>query len=176
MSKQAVSEIASRVFGLYCIVQFVQSTPAIIAAIGFQNREFISNKTLHFVLTSIYPLVYLALAYIFLVKSEWIIKIVGLERENVAVTESTYPENDALYNKLHFWILILGICFFISAVSNILVGMGTLTYKLKNGWFIAHDPVLPQAATLILSVIYIFRSEQIAKFLETRRNKPNQHL
>ena len=113
---------------------------------------------------------------LFLVKSDTITKIIGSQREKIAGTEFTYPANDALYNKLHFWILLLGICYFISAISNVLVGMGTLSYKLKNGWFIAHDPVLPQAMTLILSLFYIFRSEQIAKFIETKRNKRNKSL
>ena len=176
MSKQTVLEIAARIFGLYCIVQFFQSIPAIIAAIVVPNRELISNKTLHIVLTSLYPLVFLALAYIFLVKSDTITKITGSQRETAAGTEFTYPENEALYNKLHFWILILGIGYFISAISSILLGMGTLSYKLKNGWFIAHDPVLPQAITLILSLLYIFRSEQIAKFIETRRNNVSNRV
>ena len=176
MSKQAVLEIASKIFGLYCIVQFIQSTPAIIAAIVIQNREFISNICLHIALTSLYPLVFLALAYLFIVKTETIIKIICPESEKVAVSESTYPENDALYNKLHFWILILGVYFFIFAISKVLIGIGTLAYKLKNGWFIAHDPVLPQAITLILSIFCIFRSEQIAKFIEVKRKKPNKGL
>ena len=176
MSKQAILEIASKIFGLFCIVQFIQYTPAIIAAIVVDNREFIPNKPLHIALTSLYPMVFLALAYLFLVKSETITKIIGSEREKVAVTESTYPDNDALYNKLHFWILILGIFYFISAISKVLIGIGTLAYKLKNGWFIAHDPLLPQAITLILSIFCIFRSEQLAKFIETKRKKPNKRL
>ena len=176
MPKQAVLEISSKVLGLYCIVQFFQSTPAIIAAIIGQNREFISNQTLHIVKTSLYPLVFLTLAYILLTKSETISEIIGSKKGKVVPGESTYLDNDALYTKLHFWILILGICFFISAVATVLTGMVALSYKLKNGWFILHDPVLPQAITLILSIFYIFRSEQIANFLETKRNKRNKRL
>jgi uncharacterized membrane protein YbaN (DUF454 family) len=176
MSKQAVLEIASKIFGLYCFVQFIQSTPAIIAAIVVDNAEFIPNKTLHIFLTSLYPLIFFVLAYIFLMKSEIIIKIIGSGRGNIATIESNFSENDSLPYKLHFWIIILGIFYFISAISRVLIGIGTLSYKLRDGWFIAHDPLLPQTITLILSIFCIFRSEQVAKFIETKSKKLNKRL
>jgi hypothetical protein len=176
MSKQAVLEIVSKIFGLYCIVQFIQSTPAIIAAIVVDNAKFIPNKTLHIFLTSLYPLTFFVLAYIFLMKSEIITKIIRSERESIATTESNFSENDLLISKLHFWIIILGIYYFISAISKVLIGIGTLSYNLRDGWFIAHDPLLPQAITLILSIFCIFRSEQVAQFIETKRKKLNKRL
>jgi hypothetical protein len=171
MSKQTALEITYKIFGLYCIVKFIQSTPAVIAAIVIDNVEIIPNKTLHAVLTSLYPLLFLLLAYIFLMKSETVTKIIGSKRNDIADPESSYSENDSLYIKLHFWIMIIGIYYFISAISKVLVGIGTFAIKLRDGWFIMHDPLLPQTIIVALSLICIFRSEQVAKFIETKRKK-----
>ncbi len=176
MSKKAVLEIISKIFGLYCIVQFIKSTPGVIVSILIERPDFIQNKVLHVVLMSLYPLAFMFLSYIFLSKSELITKLFKFTEDDRISTETTLSPKDKIYGKLHFLIIILGIFYFISAISTVLIGIGTLAIKLKEGMYIIHDPLLPQAIILILSLICIFRSEQVAKFIETNRRKLNKRL
>jgi len=174
MSKHAALEIVSKIFGLYCIVQFIRSTPAVIGAIVVDNPEFVTNKALHAVLMSLYPLIFLLLSFIFIRKTEFIVKLIESKPNNSDSTESILSQDNSAYSKLSFWIIILGIFYFISAASVFLIGIGTLAIRLREGWFLTHDPLLPQTIILILSLICIFRSEQVAELIETKRKKLNK--
>lgn len=175
MSKQNVLEIVCKIFGLYCIVQFIRSTPAVLFSYGVDSTEVISisNITLHIFLRLLYPLMFLALSYIFIKKSEFIISLFESKTNDRNEAEATLSPDLTIYSEMHFWIIILGIYYFISAVSTVLIGIWTFTIKVKEGWFILHDPLLPQTIILVLSLICIFRSEQIANIIENKRKKLN---
>ena len=171
MTKKTIFETVAKIFGLYCIVQFVRSTPGAIGAILMNNSEFVTNKALYIVLMSLYPLVFLLLSIVFLKKTHLIVKIFNSESDSKDTETIILSKNKSAYNDLSFWIIIIGIFYFISAMSVVLSNMGTFAIKIQEAQLLIHDPLLPQIVILILSLICIFRSEQIAKFIETKKKK-----
>ena len=173
MTKQNVIEIVTKAFGLYCLVQFIRSTPAVASAIALDQPGFVSNRALYASLMCLYPLLHLVLAYIFLKKSQMVIKLFGSNN-----AESLLPLNDSnqlqpIYSKLSFWITIIGLYYFISSVSVVVsrLGTGTIAINLGEGIYLAHDPLLPQAFIFILSIIFIFRSERVASYIKEKSIK-----
>jgi hypothetical protein len=171
MTKQNVLEIVIKAFGLYCLVQFIRSTPAVASAIALDQPGFVSNRALYASLMCLYPLLHLVLAYIFLKKSQMVIKLFGSNN-----AESLLPLNDSnqlqpIYSKPSFWITIIGLYYFISSVSVVVSRLGTIAINLGEGMYLAHDPLLPQAFIFILSIIFIFRSERVASYIKEKSIK-----
>ena len=168
MTKQNGLEIVIKVFGLYCLIQFIRSTPAVASAIALDQTGFVSNRALYASLMCLYPLLHLVLSYIFLRKSQMVMKL--FESNN---SESILPSNDSnqlqpIYTKLSFWITIIGLYYFVSSVSVVVSRLGTIAINLGEGMYLAHDPLLPQAFIFILSIIFIFRSERVASYIKEK--------
>ena len=170
MSKLDVLEIVSKSFGLYCIVQTIKYIPAVIGAIVINQPEFITNKTLYIVSTLMYPIVFLLLSIVFILKTEWIVKILfstsSLENIRQSKTNSDKPN----YEKLSFWITLIGVYYLLSSIAIVLYSLPTIFIKLKEGWFFTHDPFLPKTIILILSLICIFKSERIERIITNKRS------
>lgn len=171
MLKRDVFEIITKVFGLYCIVQFIRSTPAVIGAIVVDQPEFITNKTLYIMLMSSYPLVFLILSVMFIKKSDSITKLFYPVSISVGAPEGLTEDEIPPYAKLSFWIVIIGIYYLISATAAILSGLPSILTKLREGWFYTHDPFLPQTLIFIMSLICIFRSEKIEEFIKNMKHQ-----
>ncbi len=174
MTKQNVLEIVLKTFGLYCLMQFIRSTPAVASAIALDQPGFVSNRALYASLMCLYPLLHLFLAYIFLKKSQLVMKLFGS-----IDAKSIHPSNDSnqlqpIYAKLSFWITIIGLYYFISSASVVVSRLGTIAINLGEGMYLAHDPLLPQAFIFILSIIFIFRSQRVASYIKEKSKKPNK--
>ena len=170
MTKENVLEIIAKTFGLYCLIQFVRSTIAVSGAIVMEPG-FVINRALYVSLISLVPLLYLVLSYVFLKKSQIIMKIIGVNDAEHQIAESESGQAQPVYAKLSFWVVLIGLYYFVSSVSALVSYIGTLAIKLEKGMFLIHDPVLPQAFIFILSLVFIFRSEKVVDFIERKSPK-----
>ena len=171
MQKSDVFEIITKIFGLYCIVQFIRSMPATFGAIVIDHPEFITNKPLYVISMSLYPIVFLLLAIIFIFKSDQITKLFFPKSVTMSTSEHHFSEEKPAYEKLSFWIVIVGFFYLISSTASVLSGLPTIFIKMKTGWFLTHDPFLPQALTFIMSLFCVFRSEKIEEFINKHKMK-----
>jgi hypothetical protein len=122
---------------------------------------------------ALYPLLHLIFAYIFLKKSNIVLKMFGSGKSNSSVPTAELNEEQPIYAKLSFWITIIGLYYFVSSASVVVSRIGTLAIELGEGMYLAHNPLLPQAFTFILSLLFIFRSENVANYI---KNKSKKHL
>ena len=171
MTKQNVLEIVIKAFGLYCLVQFIRSTPAVASAIALDQPGFVSNRALYASLMCLYPLLHLVLAYIFLKKSQMVIKLFGSNNAESLLSLNDSNQLQPIYYRLSFWITIIGLYYFISSVSVVVSRLGTIAINLGEGMYLAHDPLLPKAFIFILSIIFIFRSERVASYIKEKSIK-----
>lgn len=173
MTKQNILEIVVKTFGLYCLIQIIRSAPGVLSAITLDQSEFVTNQAFYASLMALYPLLHLILAYIFLKKSNIVLKMFGSGKSDSSLSTAELNEEQPIYAKLSFWITIIGLYYFVSSASIVVSRIGTLAIKLGEGMYLAHDPLLPQAFIFILSLLFIFRSENVANFI---KNKSKKHL
>ena len=171
MKKRDVFGIIVKAFALYCIVQFIRSTPAVIGAIVIDQPEFITNRPLYILLMSLYPIAFIALAFIFIRYSELIVSFFFKEPDTRADSNAEQNSEKPLYENLSFWIILIGIYYFISATASVLSGLPSLPTKVKEGWFFTHDPFLPQALILIMSILCILKSDKIVEMIDKIKNR-----
>lgn len=165
MTKRDVFEIIAKAFGLYCIVQFIRSTPAVIGAIVVNQPDFITNRPLYISLMSLYPLIFLFLSVIFIRKSDAVVNFFFSKTIPNRPSEDLRNDENPPYGKLSFWIVIIGFYYLISSSATVLSGLPAIYAKVKEGWFLTHDPFLPQALIFIMSLVCILKSEKIEEII-----------
>lgn len=173
ITKQNIIEIVVKAFGLYCLIQVIRSVPGVLSAITLDQSEFVTNRILYASLMALYPLLHLTLADIFLKKSDIILKMFGSGKSDSSVSISELDEGQAIYAKLSFWITIMGLYYFISSASVMVSWLVTFAIKQGEGMYLVNDSFLPQAFIFVLSIIFIFRSENVAIYI---KNKAKSHL
>ncbi len=171
MTKSDFFEIIAKVFGLYCFIQFITSTPSVIGAIVVNQPDFITNRPLYISLMSIYPLIFLFLSVIFIRKSDAVANFFFLKSDlKNPTSENLRNYEKPPYSKLSFWIAIIGFYYLISSTATVLTGLPTIFAKVKEGWFLTHDPFLPQALIFIMSLLCLIKSEKIEEFINKLRD------
>lgn len=171
MIKRDVFGIVVKAFALYCIVQFIRSTPAVIGAIVIDQPEFVTNRPLYILLMSLYPIVFIALAFIFIKNSESIVDFFYAKSDNEDEMNAESKNAKFSYEGLSFWIIIIGIYYFISATATVLSGLPSLHTKVREVWFFTHDPFLPQTMVLIMSIFCILKSDRIVELIDKAKSR-----
>ena len=165
MAKRDIFEIVSKAFGLYCIVQFIRSTPAVVGAIIVNQPDVITNRPLYIALMSLYPLTFLFLSIIFIRKSNAISNYFFSKSDPNRYSEDMRKDENPAYAKLSFWIVIIGFYYLISSTGTVLSGLPAIYAKVKEGYFLTHDPFLPQAVIFVMSLGCILKSEKIEEYI-----------
>ena len=172
MTKRTIMEVVAIAFGFYCLISLIKSTPSVGMALVMKEPEFITNRLLYALLMSLFPLLNLILAYILLWKTRLIVNFFTSDDTSDDLDFSSKPaelsETQSNFADLSFWIKIIGLYYFVSSVSTVISRLGTLAIKLREGWFWAYDPLLPQAFIFTISLIFIFRSQRVAKFIRRK--------
>ena len=168
MTKQNTLEIVVKAFGLYCLIQIIRSVPGVLSAITLDQSEFVTNKAFYALLMALYPLLHLILAYIFLKKSNIVLKMFDSGKSDSSVSIAELNEEQPIYAKLSFWITIIGLYYFVSSASVVVSQLGAFAIKLGEGMHLLHDPLLPQALIFILSIVFIFRGENVANYIKNK--------
>ena len=81
-----ISVIAIKLLGIYLGFSFIRSIPSAMLILFMKKSDFMPDQTPYFIITIAYLLIYLAIAILFIFKTEIILKLLNLPCEN---TEST---------------------------------------------------------------------------------------
>ena len=168
MSKRKLMEVVSVAFGFYCLIWFIKSIPSVGMAFVMKESGFITSQIQYALLLSIFPILNLVLAYLFLCKTHFIVTLFTLGEIEPINHEEKTGETQYVYTDLSFWIKIMGLYYLVSSASIFISRLGTIAIRLSEGWSLAYDPLLPQAFILIFSLIFIFRSKRVEDFIRRK--------
>jgi len=170
MTKRNILEITTKIFGLYCLISFFRAVPMLGMTFITKEAEFITNKTLYILFTTLYPLLFFFLAYFFLRKSQLLVKLLAPnDTESSAQTAETQPA----YATLSFWVIIIGIYYFVSSASAIVSQSITLVIT-HPGMIWSKKPLFSQVLILALSLVFIFRSNEIENLIRSKSKQSTQ--
>jgi hypothetical protein len=120
----------------------------------------------------VYPLIFLLLAGIFLAKSDTITEFFYPKSNFPAEsTKVVIKDQNSSYVNLSFWVIIIGIYYFISSAAVVLSSLPYLQTKVSEGWFFTHDPFLPQVLILVMSLFCILQSDRIVEIIDGVKNR-----
>lgn len=163
MTKSEIWELVIKIFGLYCLLALFMAIPMVGTALAMNKPDFFTNRTLYVLLWFLHPLILFILAYLFLKKTNFFVNLlVPHVVESSPRAEETFP----LYARLSFWIIIIGIYYFVSSASRILSELVTLSITQRGSYW--WSIILSQAFTLILSLLFIFRSNRIERLIRLK--------
>ncbi|MDD5556110.1 MAG: hypothetical protein PHN82_02545 [bacterium] len=162
MSKRDILEIGIKLLGLYCVISFFSSIPGIGMAINTANSDFVSSPFLYIFMPCLLSCAYLILAIVFLAEGH---AIANRFIKDVP-SEDTATQNTSILTTLSFWMILIGIYYFISSVASLISTSAYLTRAQLGTYSFAK--LLSQAVIFILSLLLIFKSKAIAKFITVR--------
>lgn len=174
MSKRGVLEIGLKLCGVYSFVMFVRFLPSPLSVFFVQGEGLIENLRLYILAMTLYPLLNLALAYLFVMKTEAILDLLRLSGKD-SESESKLPA----FGTLSLGIRLIGLYYFVSS-SAALVALvpvfardfnsgyapGYLTWRVPDIWL--------QLATLLLSLVLIFKNGKVEEIITSRGIERNQ--
>lgn len=164
MSKQDIFELAVKLFGIYCFILFLQFLMAIGAAFSMETSEFVSNVTLYRISFCTMPFFYLIVSLLLVFKGRAIAHMLaGGKTEIVHVKEEAVPT----YGRLSFWIILIGVFYFVSSASKIV--SDAIAFPITHTGIFWWSRFLSQVLILVLSLVFIFGSKTVANII---RGKP----
>ena len=111
-----------------------------------------------------------SLAFIFIRYSELIVDFFYPKSDTGFDTNAEIKDERPSYESLSFWIILIGIYYFISSSAAVLSGLPSLPAKVQGGLFI-HAPFLPQVMILIMSTFCILKSDKIVNIIDKAKNR-----
>ena len=166
MSKQDIFELAVKLFGIYCFILFLQFLMTIGAAFSMETSEFVSNVTLYRISFCTMPLIYLIVSLLLVFKGRAIAHMLaGGKTEILHVKEEAVPT----YGRLSFWIILIGVFYFVSSASKIV--SDAIAFPITHTGIFWWSRFLSQALILVLSLVFIFGSKTVEHIVQ---GKPAQ--
>ncbi len=154
MNTKKAIEIASRIYGLYLLIQIPLALLGLLSAYAVDNEQFFKNPILYRVWATMLPLLYIIIATFLISKAKLIAKIVAGSESEIANQKDT---NSPSHTRLSFWIILLGIYFLISSGSKLIQSIVGQPIQLNNSYLWAL--VLSQGSVALLSLFLILKSE-----------------
>ena len=163
MTTRQIRDLAIRVLGLYYLAHAIIYLPQILGifSISGKEAEYMGNKAI-FVIASLIPIaMYFVVAYVLLVKTRAIMALLW-----PTTAEETGNTSPAL--SLTTWVSLIGLFYLIGSAGGAASELWILgTRREVMGSFLSYK-FLPDLVTMLLSVICIVKSRQIAEFLEKK--------
>ncbi len=162
MTKRSLVEIGIKLLGVYCFILFLRSLPSVLMVFVTTGMdEFISSMTLYVLLLCLYPLVNLALAYVFVMKTEIILNVLSLSGQQ---DERADRHEAPAYGKLSFWIRIIGLYYFVSSAATVASLIPRLALDFSRTSTAVHGSLSgsgfwQQLIILALSIFFIFKNQ-----------------
>jgi hypothetical protein len=163
-----VRDLALKLFGFYCLVRFVVIVPQIISLLAYasENEQFLTSRTLLAVISYIPAIFYLVLAFFLLFRTRTVLTLLwGSEKEE----EPGEAGADFRGTCLAFWIVLIGIYYFIQSASGVATELWVIAVRKE---MIATSFVsikfLPNLVILPLSLVCMFKARSIERFIVNR--------
>jgi len=161
MSKRDVLEVAIKIMGLYSLLAFFGSIPAMGGAIATADNSLIQNKSVYVWFTCIGASLYFVFAVAFLWRARRIAEMLTRDSEIGRAGERTELPS---YSRLDFWVKILGLYFLVGVSSRLFSDVAHAGYTVLSGFW--WSKVLGEAFEVCLAVILVFKSKQVSHFIE----------
>jgi hypothetical protein len=170
MTKEHILDIALKVFGIYCVVTAIKFFFFFGTLFIGKAEKFweIYTSKVGFIISQIpYPLLHLFLAYIFLFKTQWLIRLVGGKNYDTSLFRDSQTSEWQTYS---FWIKILGLYYFISSAAAISTSAIELVFR--NSTFLrrwSNGTFLTNVFILLLSLFFIFKSGKVEDLITKKK-------
>ena len=176
MTKEHILDIALKIFGIYCVVEifkFVFFLGPVFIRQSDKFWEHYTSKIGYLVSQIPYLLLHLILAYIFLFKTQWIIRLVGVKDSGTSEIVDARSSGWPTYS---FWIKLLGLYYFVSSAAAIAAHALELVVKDSGSFHLywSGGSFLTNIMTLLLALFLIFKTERVEHFITKRKIKDTQ--
>ena len=178
MKKHDLLEVVIKLLGLYCFILFareIMNFPMIYIFFMVNSDSSISN-IITTVLAGINSLAPLLLSYVFVRKTDMILKLLGLSAQEEE--EDAKNIGVSTWGQLSFWIIIMGLYFFISSApyvaSYLIVSVLSLDLSSDQQVRVVYNSgqyILSQVFMLGLSLFFIFKNQYIENLLSSMNPK-----
>ncbi|MCD4759430.1 hypothetical protein K8R33_00910 [archaeon] len=161
MTTKKAIEIASRVYGLYLLIQIPFALAGLISVFAIKQDEFLKNPLLYKIWAFIHPVFYLIVAILLISKAEKISNfIAGKSKEN-----SKAGEGLSNFSQLSFWLILLGVYFFITSTSSLIRDF--FRFPISSGDSFIWSILLSHGFNIIVGILLITKTE----WIESKINK-----
>jgi hypothetical protein len=162
MDKRKFIEIASRIYGLYLLIQIPLALSALLSVFSIDHGQFVKNPFLYKSFAVMHPVIYLAIAICLIFKAEYISKIIA--------GKSTNDDNEAKPNQSHmslsFWITLLGLYFLIDSSSSFIRDI--IRHPPRWGDSYPWSIIISHGMIFCTSIYMILRSNRIEQYLQMK--------
>jgi len=171
MTKEHILDIVLKVFGFYCVVQSIKLFFFLGPLFIRQSDNFWEHYTskIGYLVSQIpYLLLHLILAYIFLFRTQWLIRLVGGKDYATSLSRDSQTSHVFTYA---FWIKILGLYYFVSSAAALAAYAMELVVKDSGSFHIywSSGSFLTNIFILLLSLFFIFESRKVEDLI-TRKS------
>jgi hypothetical protein len=178
MTKEHILDIALKVFGIYCVIEtlkFVFFVGPLFIRQSDKFWEHYSSKIAYLVSQIPYLLLHLILAYIFLFKTQWIIRLVGGKEYDTSLHRDSQTSQWLTYS---FCIKILGLYYFVSSAAALAAYALELVVKDSGSFHIygSGRSFLTNIFILLLSLLFIFKSGKVEDLIAKRKKDDTQQI
>lgn len=159
-------DLAIKLFGLYCVVDAVVLAPQILSVFFMSEAmtQHLTNKFAYGIAVSLPLLLYVAIAYVSLVRTGWMITMIwGKQPAGEAMSQ-----NSTVATSLSFWITLIGVYYFIESSAGLLTQLWILAANREMWGSYWSMKFLPSAITLPVSVVCILRAKRIEDFIQRK--------
>jgi len=163
MTTKKAIEIASRIYGLYLLIQLPIALSGLFSVFAINNDQWVKNPMLYQIWAVLHPILYLIIALILILKAESIANLVAGKKQGKEITEEG---NKPSHSQLSFWIILLGIYFLISSASKLIGDL--VRHPLHWGDAYSWSILLSHGCILISSFVLILKSEWIESIIIKR--------
>ena len=181
MKKHELLEAVIKLIGVYCFILFLRVISNFPILVVFFLQDFSSSfsiSTTHLFVNMAYPLVLILLSYVFVKRTDMILKLLDLS------TQQNEEENTikvSTCGHLSFWIRIIGLYFFVSSTpyiaSHFIVSILSLDLSTTQQMHVISDSghyILAQVFMLGLSLFFIFKNQYIEALLTQTKSEEKQ--
>jgi hypothetical protein len=175
MTKEHILDIALKVFGIYCIVEALKFF-FLLGPLFIYQEEFWKHYTskIGYLVSQIpYLFLHLVLAYIFLFRTQWPIRLMGVKDSGTSEIIDNQSSGWVTYS---FWIKILGLYYFVSSAAAIAAHTLELVVKDSGSFQIywSGGSILNNVITLFLALFFIFKTDRVEHLITKRKIKDTQ--
>jgi hypothetical protein len=176
MTKEHILDIALKVFGIYCVAATIKFLFFFGPLFIGKSEKFLEMYTskVGFIISQIpYPLLHLFLAYVFLFRTPWLIRLVGGKDYDTSLLRDSQTSEWQTYS---FWIKILGLYYFISSAAAIAASAIEFVFRNSGRFFIrwSNGTFLTDVFILLLSLFFIFKSGKVEDLIRKQKVISNQ--